>query len=103
MNIMIDNKISNILSLLDSKKSTYPNLSSVWKYYIINKLEQFNKELDNGLHINSCKTSKLNLVSRRISNGSLDCSKINKLGIVLPTWESGLMKYIESLMINDYL
>ncbi|MBN20784.1 MAG: hypothetical protein CL678_05785 [Bdellovibrionaceae bacterium] len=51
MNIMIDNKISNILSLLDAKKSTHPNLSSVWKYYIINKLEQFNKELDNGLHI----------------------------------------------------
>ena len=43
----IDNKINNIPSLLDSNKIKYPNLTSVWKYYIINKLDHFHKELDN--------------------------------------------------------
>lgn len=50
-NNKIDNKIDIILSLLDSKKKKYPNLTSLWKYYIINKLKQFDKELDNCLHI----------------------------------------------------
>ena len=47
----MDNKLSIINKLLDKKKETYPNITSVWKNYINIKKNSLEKDLENGIDL----------------------------------------------------
>ena len=43
---MIDDKVSQILKLLDEKKIKYPNLTNVWNQFISNQLQYLQQTLE---------------------------------------------------------
>ena len=47
----MDNKIDKLNELLESKRDKYPNITNVWKNYINQKHELFDKTLDNGIQL----------------------------------------------------
>jgi len=47
----MDNKIDKLNELLESKRDKYPNITNVWKNYINQKHELFDKTLDNGIRL----------------------------------------------------
>lgn len=47
----MDNKIDKFNKLLESKRDKYPNITNIWKNYINQKHELFDKTLDNGIRL----------------------------------------------------
>ena len=47
----MDNKIERLVQLLESKQEKYPNITTVWKHYIKQKQDFFEKSLDNGIQL----------------------------------------------------
>lgn len=47
----MDDKIDKFNKLLESKREKYPNITNVWKNYINQKQELFDKTLDNGIRL----------------------------------------------------
>ena len=47
----MDNKLIIINKLLDKKKETYPNITSVWKNYINIKKNSLEKDLEKGIDL----------------------------------------------------
>ena len=47
----MDNKIDKLNELLESKRDKYPKITNVWKNYINQKHELFDKTLDNGIQL----------------------------------------------------
>ena len=47
----MDSKIERLTQLIETKRDKYPNITSVWKNYINQKKEFFDKTLDNGIQL----------------------------------------------------
>lgn len=47
----MDNKIEKLRQLLESKQEKYPNITTLWKNYINQKHNFFEKSLDNGIEL----------------------------------------------------
>ena len=47
----MDQKITILNQLLQNKKEKYPNITTLWKNYINQKQEFFNKTLNNGIQL----------------------------------------------------
>ena len=47
----MDSKIERLVHLLESKQEKYPNITTVWKHYINQKQDFFEKSLDNGIQL----------------------------------------------------
>ena len=47
----MDSKIEQLTELMDMKQDKYPNIISVWRNYIKQKQEFFEKVLDNGIRL----------------------------------------------------
>ncbi len=47
----MDSKIERLLELIEMKRDKYPNITSVWKNYIKQKQDFFDKTLDNGIRL----------------------------------------------------
>ena len=47
----MDSKIERLSQLIETKRDKYPNITSVWKNYINQKKEFFDKTLDNGIQL----------------------------------------------------
>lgn len=47
----MDNKIEKLRQLLESKQEKYPNITTLWKNYINQKHNFFEKSLDNGIKL----------------------------------------------------
>ena len=45
----MDSKIEQLTELMEMKRDKYPNITSVWRNYIKQKQEFFEKVLDNGI------------------------------------------------------
>lgn len=45
----MDSKIEQLTELMEMKRDKYPNITSVWRNYIKQKKEFFEKVLDNGI------------------------------------------------------
>ena len=45
----MDSKIEQLTELMEMKRDKYPNITSVWRNYIKQKREFFEKVLDNGI------------------------------------------------------
>ena len=46
MDYKIDSKIESILYKVDLIKDNYPNFSNVWREYLIQKINNLNKQID---------------------------------------------------------
>lgn len=47
----MDSKIEQLIELMEIKQDKYPNITSVWRNYIKQKKESFEKVLDNGIQL----------------------------------------------------
>ena len=47
----MDSKIETLTQLLESKQEKYPNITTLWKNYINQKHDFFEKSLDNGIQL----------------------------------------------------
>ena len=63
----MENKINNIIILLDSKKNKYPNLTFIWKNYLFNKIKLLKQDIDNCIklfdNIEEETNSDINLIT----------------------------------------
>ena len=42
----LDNKLKNILDKLENVKEKYPNFSNIWREYLIQKINNINKQVE---------------------------------------------------------
>ena len=42
----IDNKLENVLYKLENIKDNYPNFSNIWREYLIQKINNINKQVE---------------------------------------------------------